>query len=51
MNVLILEMKGTSVGFIRMSTVRVCSGSLLQHPGVSLLTDQMRSGTYWVQAD
>ena len=46
-------MHGTSVGFI-------CSGDydpnrqpkpLLQSPGVSLLNDQRRSGTHWVQAN
>ena len=53
MSVLSLEMKVTSVGF-------TCSDEhsasqqpkpLLQSSGVSLLTDQTRSGTRWVQAD
>ena len=48
-----LEMKETSVGF---TCSDECSTSqqpklLLQSSGVSLLTDQIRSGTYWVQAD
>ena len=53
MSVLSLERNGTSVAF-------TCSGdhdpsrqpkSLLQSAGVSLLTDRMRSGTYWMQAN
>ena len=53
MSVLSLERNGTSVAF-------TCSGDydvsrqprpLLQSPRVSLLTDQMTSGTYWVQAN
>ena len=53
LSVLILKMHGTSVAF-------TCSGDydpnrqpkpLLQSLGVSLLNDQMRSGTRWVQAN
>ena len=53
MSVFSLERNGTSVAF-------TCSGdcdpsrqpkSLLQPAGVSLLTDRMRSGTYWMQAN
>ena len=53
MSVLSLERNGTSVAF-------TCSGDcdssrqprpLLQSSRVSLLTDQMRSGTHWVQAN
>ena len=39
MSVLILEMKGTSVGFIRISTVRVCSQSVVAATSRSFIAE------------
>ena len=39
MSVLILEMKGTSVGFIRMSIVRVCSQSVVAATSKSFIAE------------
>ena len=53
MSVCSREMNGTSIGFTGSDEFSTSQQPkpLLQSSRVSLLTDQTRSGTYWVQAD